>query len=484
MMRPAIVRRAAAVLSGFLVALTVGAMSSPSRADAAIRVGPRAVMSADICTPFVAVCVDAGTVIDALLPGVTAAQEAFTAISGVIGGQAAGLVASIFGYMTDGLLSAVGSLLGQLQAFLDGSTHADVTGAAFLAPNGTYHRVAAIASVLLIAFLFLGVIQGLFAGEPGQMLMRIARDVPLAVLAIIGVPWVVAQLLDLVDGISAYVLPTGDTLKTLAAVYTLDNFKGLGNGILGIPALLLALLAFLAALAVYAELVVRAALVYVCVALAPMSFAAIVWPAARPAARKVVELLGAVIASKFVICVALAVGLDLFADHATAAPWQAAPWGHLVVGTAIICLAAFAPWITWRLMPLAEGAVIAQGLARAPARASQQAMRQSFYLRQLHHSAARPAAPASGTGVAQPGGGATSAPGSAGPIGAAVAVGAATVQRGRQQGVEHAGRHVESATPAAAPASAPPPGTTTRRERPDVADPRGTPPGNAHPTPP
>jgi hypothetical protein len=471
-MRLAMLRPIAAVLGAIVLALAVCVVSSPSRADAAISLPLHRGISADICTPFVSICVDPGTVIDALLPGVTAAKEAFTAISGVIGEQAAGLVASIFGYMTDGLLSAVGSLLGQFQAFLDGSTHADVTSTAFLAPNGTYHRVAAIASVLLIGFLLLGVIQGLFAGEPGQMLLRIARDVPLAVLAIIGIPWIVAQLLDLVDGISAYVLPTGDTFKTLAAVYTLDNFKGLGNGILGIPALLLALLAFLAALAVYAELVVRAALVYVCVALAPMSFAAIVWPAARPAARKVVELLGAVIASKFVICVALAVGLDLFADHATAAPWQGAPWGHLVVGTAIICLAAFAPWITWRLMPLAEGAVIAQGLARSPARAGQQAMQQSFYLRQMHRSATGAGASASG-GAQQGGAAATSAPGAsgaAGPIGAAVAVGTATVQRGRQQVTDSASKHVESTAPTST--------SPSRGGQPGTPEPRSASPGN------
>jgi hypothetical protein len=469
------IRRPVSAALGAAIVIGVCALSPPARADAALRTQLQPAISADICTPFVSICVNPGTVIDALLPGVTAAKEAFTAISGVIGDQAAGLVAAIFGYMTDGLLSAVASLLGQFQAFLDGSTHADVTSAAFLASDGTYHRVAAIASVLLIGFLLLGVIQGLFAGEPGQMLMRIARDVPLAVLAIIGIPWIVAQLLAVIDAISAYVLPTGATLKTLAAVYTLDNFKGLGNGILGIPALLLALLAFLAALAVYAELVVRAALVYVCVALAPMSFAAIVWPAARPAARKVVELLGAVIASKFVICVALAVGLELFADHAAAAPWEGAPWGHLVVGTAIICLAAFAPWITWRLMPLAEGAVIAQGLARSPARTGQHAMQQSFYLRQMHRAGAGPSTAGSAGAQHDP---ATSgaAAGAAGPIGAAVAVGTATVQHARQA-ADRAGKPVEQTPQTTTPTPTP----VTRTERAAAPHPRDTPPGNPRP---
>jgi hypothetical protein len=354
----------------------------------------------------------------------------------------------VFAYMTAGVLAALDGLLGEFDAFLQGSTTAAVTSASFLSPTGTYHKVATIAAVLLIAFLMLGVIQGLFAGEPGQMLARILRDLPLAVLAIIGIPWVVAQLLDVVDGLCTYVLPTGGTLQRLADIYTLDNFKGLGNGILGIPALLLGLLAFLAALAIYAELVVRAALVYVCVALAPISFAGMVWPAARHAGRKVIELLAAVIVSKFVICVALAVGLDLFADHSSSAPWNGVAWGELIVGTAIICLAAFAPWVTWRLMPLAEAAVLAQGLSRAPARAGQSAMQQSFYLRQMNRASGASAAPAgSAASATTTGAGATNAAAAAGPIGVAVAATGATVQRARQTITERAAGHVEPPSP-------------------------------------
>ena len=163
---------------------------------------------------------------------------------------------------------------------------------------------------------------------------------------------------------------------------------------------------------------------------------------------KVAELLGAVIVSKFVICVAFAVGLDLFADHATAAPWQGAPWGHLIVGTAIICLAAFAPWVTWRLMPLAEAAVIAQGLSRAPGRVGQQAMQQSFYLRQANRSkgGGAPAGKANAGTTGAAGGATGSSGGAGGPI-AAAAVGAAAVTRTRDQGVKSATAHTEPTNP-------------------------------------
>src|SRR5688572_21021679 len=95
------------------------------------------------------------------------------------------------------------------------------------------------------------------------------------------------QLVGLVDLVCASLLPTGTTLGTLAKVYAADQIR------FGVPAILLLLFAFLAGVAVYAELVVRSALVTLVVALAPLSFAAMVWPAARGAARKAVELVAA-----------------------------------------------------------------------------------------------------------------------------------------------------------------------------------------------
>ncbi len=42
-----------------------------------------------------------------------------------------------------------------------------------------------IAAVLLLGFLFLGLIQGLLAGDPMAMLVRMARDLPLAVFGMV-----------------------------------------------------------------------------------------------------------------------------------------------------------------------------------------------------------------------------------------------------------------------------------------------------------
>jgi hypothetical protein len=76
--------------------------------------------------------------------------------------------------------------------------------------------------------------------------------------------------------------------------------------------------------------------------------------------------------SKFVIAVALAIGVAATAGSAgPASPGQGL--GALITGVAVLCLAAFAPFVVLRLMPAAEAAVIAQGLSRAPMRVVQTA---------------------------------------------------------------------------------------------------------------
>jgi hypothetical protein len=217
------------------------------------------------------------------------------------------------------------------------------------------------------------VLQGLLAGEAGQMVARVAVDAPLAVLAMFGLPWVVAQLLTLIDQVCAWILPTGPTLSTIARVFAADQVHAV-LGTFSIPAILCELFVFLGGVGMYAELVVRSALVSIVVALAPLSFAAMVWPAVRGAARKVAELLGAIVLSKLAIWVALDVGISLFSTQAQQAVPGAQAWGQMISGAAILAVALFAPFIVWRLLPVAEAALVAQGLSRQPGRAATQAL--------------------------------------------------------------------------------------------------------------
>ncbi len=365
-----------------------------------MAVGARPAVAAP-CRPTAA-CAGVG-----VIPGLSAATAAVDRIADVVGSASGSVMGAAVGWFTGSLIDGGRAVLREMLRFADATTRPPVTAGAFLRPGGAYHTVASIAVVLLVGFVFLGVIQGLLVGE-GQPLLRLVRDIPVAVLAILGFPWLVDQLLTAADAVCAAILPSGRTLTGTLDVVLFGRFDRVG---VGIGQVLLALLAFAVAVTVFVELVVRNVLVTVVVALAPLSFAAMVWPAARPAARRVAELTAAAILAKPAIFVALRVGLDLAAGRSDA-PADGAGWGQLIVGVAVVVVAAFMPWVVWRLMPAVESFAVAQGLSRAPARAGMQALQTAYWANMV-----RPRGPAAarGAGTRTPGLGPPGAGNSPGP---------------------------------------------------------------------
>jgi len=312
------------------------------------------------------------------IPGLPAARSALDQIGGVVENAARGAVASGVAWFIETVVDSAAAVLGEIGGFVDATTHPRVTAASFLEPGGAYHTVASMAVVMLVGFVILGVIHALVVGEPGQALFRVLRDVPIAVLAIVGFPWLVDQLLVVADALSGAILPGGDTAKRLAVIYSAETAKGLGTGL---PQMLVSVVSFAAIALVYLELVVRNVLVRLVVALAPLTFAAIVWPAARGAGRRLLEFVVAAVLAIPAIFIALRVGLDLVQEHADEPSLVDGPsWGKLFVGLAVACVAAFTPWVVWRLLPHAEAALIAQGMSRAPMRSGMQVLQTAFWV--------------------------------------------------------------------------------------------------------
>jgi len=357
----------------------------------------------DPCTPIVHIC--ASDVLGGLgqaIPGLADAQKALNTIGGVVAAAGQSVLAAGIAWFTGSVVATSRDILGQPGAFVDTLTRPRLTAAAFLGRRGAYYVVASFGVVLLVGFIFLGVISGLLSGEPGQAMFRIVRDTPAAVLAILGFPWLVEQLIGAADGLCAAALPSGEVLRRLLDTQVFTPFDGIG---VGLPQLLLAVVAFVAAVLVFVELLVRNVLVHLLVALAPLSFAGIVWPAARPAARKVAELTVAGVLAKPAIYVALKVGLDLIGEFTDSGVPGGAAWGSLLLGIAVVCLAAFAPYTVWRLLPHAEAFLAAQGVSRMPARAGMQVLQTAYWIDMLRSrpgghrqtGPGRPAAPPPGT---------------------------------------------------------------------------------------
>jgi hypothetical protein len=183
----------------------------------------------------------------------------------------------------------------------------------------------------------------------------------------------------------------------VAVVGTLSRLGGGGTTALVI--FLLGLVTVLAGLVLVAELAVRAALVYIVVALAPLVFAARLWPALKGIGQKLLRLLCGLILAKLAMAIALAVASaaavgtgsggevtslpepEVFAEDPNGSVTQAV--GILLASTAAFGVAAFMPFFVVKLLPLAEDAAVAQGLRSGPIRAAQQGMSMAYYAQTL-----------------------------------------------------------------------------------------------------
>jgi hypothetical protein len=330
------------------------------------------------------------------------------------------------------VLGAVGDLVDGALNFLKTAARPNVEAAWFSGAGSPYATVRNLAGLLMLGFVFLAIIQGLIAGDPATMLRRVATDVPTAVFGMVTTVTVAAKLLELTDALSTGVLAASDG----QAVHFLSGFGAAVTGATsGFAAVLVGLVAVVAALLLWVELMIRSVLVYLLVAVSPLGFAAMVWPTARPVLRRIVELLIAVIVSKLVVSIALAVGVAALSGAWTAAPagsgvgvGAAESLGGLLVGTAILCMAAFAPFLVLRLVPLAEAALVAHGVSRAPVRTAHASASNVYYAQSLKRLAG------TGGGGSAASGWVSGAPvPAAGPAGIAAAAGAATVTGGARR---------------------------------------------------
>jgi hypothetical protein len=330
----------------------------------------------------------------ASLPGLDAARDALgqlaagareglaggtSAASEAVSGASSRLTGAAVEYLALSLQQATGALVDELAEFVGVTTQPRPADSSLLAAGGTYQTIASFSVVILVAFIVLGVIHGLASGDPSQAVFRLVRDVPLAVLAITAFPWLLQQLVFATDGLSAAILPPEATLRTLLRVQLLEglNAQRLKNPM---PALLITFLTYLTTLLIYLELIVRVIVLRLVEALAPLSFAPIVWPPARGAARRVFELTGALLLSEPVIFVAISEGLQLIDQHATGPLLSGGTWGKLLLGVAVLGVAAFSPWVLWRLIPMAEAAVAVQGVSRAPLRGGMSGVQSAYWL--------------------------------------------------------------------------------------------------------
>ena len=257
---------------------------------------------------------------------------------------------------------AAKSALSQTAHVLGETTRPQLTSTWF---SASYWKVAGVAALLTLPFLFAAAVQALVASDLSVLARAAFGHLPLAMLGVAVAAPLITLLLSASDQLCSIVAS--------AAGHSSDRFLiraglviGMVSGVHGSTFLLFlaGLLTVGVALALWVELLVRAAAVYIVVLLLPLVFAAFVWPARRIWLFRALEVLIALILSKFVIVAVLSLG--------GAALSHSFPLGvtGTVAGLALLAMAICAPWALIRLLPLTELAAGAVASLRGEIRSS------------------------------------------------------------------------------------------------------------------
>ena len=234
--------------------------------------------------------------------------------------------------------------------------------------SSTYWRVAAVAALLTLPFLFAAAVQALLRSDVSLLARAVFGHLPLALVGVGVAAPLTMLLLSGTDELCALVWSSSST-NGLTSLLTAGGVARV-IGFVDSPflAFLLCLFTAGAGVLVWFELAMREAAVYIVVLLLPLAFAALVWPARRVWAVRAVELLVALILAKFAIVAVLGLG-GAALDHAGAHGLDA-----MLAGMVLVLLAAFAPWAVLRLVPIAEVASSAAGSLSQHTQAAREAV--------------------------------------------------------------------------------------------------------------
>ena len=204
------------------------------------------------------------------------------------------------------ILGGAKTALGQTASVLSHTTSPQLTSTWF---SSMYWQIAGISAILTMPFLFAAAIQALLRSDLTLLLRATFGYLPLAMLAVSVAAPITMLLLAASDQLSAVVASAAGNAsdhflrQAAGAIGTLTVFSGSP-----FLAIMVGLFIVGGALTLWVELLMREAAVYVIVLMLPLAFAAMVWPARRIWAIRAVELLVALILSKFAIVAVLSLG--------------------------------------------------------------------------------------------------------------------------------------------------------------------------------
>jgi hypothetical protein len=275
-------------------------------------------------------------------------------VGGLISGAAGTASNLVLQGISSWVLNGTKGALEQVAAAIGATTAPNLNSTWF---SSTYWRVAALAAMLTIPFLCAAAVQAMARGDLGLLARAAFGYLPLSVLGVSLAAPMTMLLLAATDQMSAVVSASAATGGARFLDHAAQIAGALSVAANGAPffAVVVGLFAVMSALALAVELLIRAAAVYVVVLMLPLAFAALVWPARRVWAARMVELLVSLVLSKFVIVAVLTLAASAFTVGTPGI-------GELLVAMSLILLSTFAPWALMRVLPFTELAAGAAGI--------------------------------------------------------------------------------------------------------------------------
>jgi hypothetical protein len=301
-------------------------------------------------------------------------------IGTVVGAAGNGAMEALTSFVVDGAVW----FLSQIAEAVTASTSVSVTSAWFLEHYAAMTRLAAVFALL---FLLLAAAGTVFHQDPG----RIARGVLAVGVAGLGTAaaaTVTQLLLVATDELSALVAGslTGDLKQAMTGVTKgLSGLAVTPGGSPAVPAfagLIAGLVAALAAVLIWVELLLRGVAIYATLLFFPIAMAGLAWEPSRRWARRLAELLTALIFAKFVIVAILSLAAGALASGGEG-------YAGVLSGAALLLVAAFAPFLLLRVIGVFEVAVAASALEGARQRGTRPVMhggQSAMYAVQRHRT--------------------------------------------------------------------------------------------------
>lgn len=268
----------------------------------------------------------------------------------VVGGTVGGVADTALRQLGEAVVGAAQELFAAVLEFITAPVRPQLESTWFVS---NVDRMVTVSAVFATLFFVLGLTQAILRSS----LADLGRLVGMTVLAFAstGVALAATQsFIVLVDVATAQIaagMPE-DMAQTFSALLNPLVTLAAGPGGQVFLAIVLGIATLLGMAVVYLELFVRNVMIHVVLYFLPLMLVGLIWGPTRRWARRSIEFLAVLIASKFVIYAVIALGwsaITAFDDQALTTSWAS-----VLTGLVLIAVAAWMPWLLFKLLPFME----------------------------------------------------------------------------------------------------------------------------------